>query len=789
MRAKNNTHYIKSIDTGSTITLNVFNHDGTLVNFDQYDSVEVVIGNKTGRLLSLPATLENNQGELSFDFDDNNLLPAGDYLLEIHLNESNGDVIVAPSQGHFQLKVSKSLDQVGTVVNTIVLSEFEQKVDDAVTNANDAATYANNQGDYAKSEADRLESTDVSTLDQKVDNLVESKNLIPLFDNEAWDLHENVTVNSPSKITHTSEGTTYESSRITLSSVKPSQTYTLGIKMSNPRDDSSDLTGGYIRLQEFDGSDNEVNDVQYYNNTQTFTTNSETSYCILGLYIRSEDSSVSSSFENLTITEGSTAPDVYLPRVREEFTNHKDNTSNPHSVTKSQVGLGNVTNNEQATKSEFDEHRAKTTNTYQSKKLSEIQQPMYIGHRGAANIFPENTLEAFRGCQSLGIELIELDVRLTADGGLAVIHDDTVDRTTKNIGSVTEYTTQAFKNAEVDCLDGFKSTYHPTLDDVFKEFGKSLIYVIESKTRDSAAKIVELVHQYGLEEYCLLQSYNLTDIQQFLDNNITACVLTDDDTTHTSNELVDMGVDYVGIQRDVSNAYITDCINADLNVLIFTVNRRYEHDNLLGLGVQGFITDDPLWINGSAPILQNAPFNQKMYFHGMLKALTSRGSFIDGNKFGFTETLDDTYPNDGRDFVLQGWVGELNDTVTINLDFEYTNHKTEGWLSLVFCSENDEFDDSGSFSSGYNLILGQNGDFDLYRADQGTATKIEEMSTTSIGENNKISIQIDITSTDITVKRLDTSDTFTASDVNYRNGYLHLGRKWSAGTFENIVIS
>src|SRR5262249_45661174 len=62
--------------------------------------------------------------------------------------------------------------------------------------------------------------------------------------------------------------------------------------------------------------------------------------------------------------------------------------------------------------------------------------PLIIAHRGDSSHRPENTLAAFVGALEVGADLVELDVQLTADGHIVVIHDVTVDRTTDGRGDV-----------------------------------------------------------------------------------------------------------------------------------------------------------------------------------------------------------------------------------------------------------------------------------------------------------------------------------------------------------------
>ena len=67
--------------------------------------------------------------------------------------------------------------------------------------------------------------------------------------------------------------------------------------------------------------------------------------------------------------------------------------------------------------------------------------PVFVAHRGGSKLAPENTLEAFESAVAdWGVDMLEMDVRLTADGHVVVIHDDTVDRTTDGTGAVRDMT-------------------------------------------------------------------------------------------------------------------------------------------------------------------------------------------------------------------------------------------------------------------------------------------------------------------------------------------------------------
>lgn len=150
--------------------------------------------------------------------------------------------------------------------------------------------------------------------------------------------------------------------------------------------------------------------------------------------------------------------------------------------------------------------------------------PVNFAHRGASARAPENTLEAFRGAVRAGADGLELDVHLTRDGRVVVIHDDTLDRTTNGAGLVRNKTL-----AEIERLDaGYRFTEDgsypyrgkelqiPTLDEVFREF-PSLAVNVEIKEDQPGVEeaVLRLVREAGAEERTLVASQKHAVIKRF----------------------------------------------------------------------------------------------------------------------------------------------------------------------------------------------------------------------------------------------------------------------------------
>ena len=126
-----------------------------------------------------------------------------------------------------------------------------------------------------------------------------------------------------------------------------------------------------------------------------------------------------------------------------------------------------------------------------------------VGHRGASAHAPENTMESFRLADEMGADAIELDVHLTADGQLAVIHDETLDRTTDRTGRVADLTMDAIREADAGATfaragdSGLpfagRGLTVPALPEVLGWLPERLGLVIEIKARAAADAVVEAV--------------------------------------------------------------------------------------------------------------------------------------------------------------------------------------------------------------------------------------------------------------------------------------------------------
>ena len=148
-------------------------------------------------------------------------------------------------------------------------------------------------------------------------------------------------------------------------------------------------------------------------------------------------------------------------------------------------------------------------------------------HRGWSSDYPENSMIAFQKAAELGVDQIEMDIRVTKDGELVVFHDLTVDRVSNGTGKVSDFTLAELKELDIGIKKGeqFAGTRIPTFVE-FLEYMKTLPDMtidFELKEYNNKAynnggplteeyqalceKVLALIAEYGLEERCVINSF------------------------------------------------------------------------------------------------------------------------------------------------------------------------------------------------------------------------------------------------------------------------------------------
>ncbi len=151
--------------------------------------------------------------------------------------------------------------------------------------------------------------------------------------------------------------------------------------------------------------------------------------------------------------------------------------------------------------------------------FSQQQFPLIIAHRGASADVPENTIAAFKEALNQRADAIEIDVRLTADSQLVVIHDSNVKRTTNGSGNVAELTLHDMRNLDAGSWFSpkFSGEKIPTLKEVLSILDSTTLLIIEIKSELEGIeqKVINEVDAAGKRKQILLKSFYPDVIKTF----------------------------------------------------------------------------------------------------------------------------------------------------------------------------------------------------------------------------------------------------------------------------------
>ncbi|EJG00721.1 glycerophosphodiester phosphodiesterase [Flavobacterium sp. F52] len=219
-----------------------------------------------------------------------------------------------------------------------------------------------------------------------------------------------------------------------------------------------------------------------------------------------------------------------------------------------------------------------------------------IAHRGAKAYEPENTLQAFQKALDLNSDGIELDVHLSSDGYLIVIHDETIDRTTNGKGLVNDFTLAELKSFLID------GKYQiPTLNEVFDLVNKKCFVNIELKGLETAPKVVSLIEEYISEkdwkyEHFIISSFdwNMLEETSNLNPNISIGVLTEEniDTALAFAEKIKAKAIHPDFQL-LNAENVHQMQEKGFLVLPWTVNSEEDIQKVKSYQVNGIISDNP----------------------------------------------------------------------------------------------------------------------------------------------------------------------------------------------------
>jgi len=239
--------------------------------------------------------------------------------------------------------------------------------------------------------------------------------------------------------------------------------------------------------------------------------------------------------------------------------------------------------------------------------------PLVAAHRGGAALWPENSLTAFRGALALGVDALEFDVHLTADGEPVVIHDATLDRTTTGRGPVRAMTTAELRTVRLLDRAGTPSDERvPSLVEVLELAAPSStmvlpeikVDVLRGRYPEIETRVVALLLGHGFLDRASVQSFDEPTLRRVraLAPGLRTMLLVSRvrvaaqgaggaDVVRWARDVAatDLGVDFRLIDGDL----MTAARAAGIRVAAWTVNADDDLRRMAALGVDLVMSDRP----------------------------------------------------------------------------------------------------------------------------------------------------------------------------------------------------
>ena len=217
-----------------------------------------------------------------------------------------------------------------------------------------------------------------------------------------------------------------------------------------------------------------------------------------------------------------------------------------------------------------------------------MNKPLRIGHRGAAGHVLENTLASIEKAIELGVDYVEIDLRLTRDGHVVVLHDATIDRTTRGNGRIKYLTLAQLKR--IKTKDG---QHVPTLQEVLKHTDGRVGLMLELKVRGLAKPVIEIVEQSGFSSPVIYASFHhkeLSHVREWLSSATIMPLISRGRITPRIP--VRVSADHVGIRFDrVVKPVVASLHAAGIQIFVFTVNDPDDIAHMNAIEVDGIISD------------------------------------------------------------------------------------------------------------------------------------------------------------------------------------------------------
>lgn len=419
--------------------------------------------------------------------------------------------------------------------------------------------------------------------------------------------------------------------------------------------------------------------------------------------------------------------------------------------------------------------------------------PFAIAHRGSGGEFPEHTLRAFEAALAAGAQAIEVSVHTTADGVPVAFHDSTLDRVTDHTGPIADWTYGALReqvkvNTRGLLGSGWGLQDIPTLEEVMTAlYGRCVIF-LEAKSNASIPIVQDLLltRYPGAQRSVVWKNYyQSTSFTWAQNNGFTVWGYVDAGTTDGELDTYDALIDMWGVPIGMSDTRIGDVVARGKPVICWEVHRHSEITRLAGLGVDGYMQSQWIYLNKNLTLAVDL-FDSEISQPGTLGLANYDPAYAlqyDGSGGAYLDQV----PNDS--VLMGGHKAPADDGYIIAFSMKWDSLPSPTLHSDVAFGKasDDEYQFSASNDSGgYHAVLRANGDIQIYRHDAGvtSGTQLGSTSTETPQAGVYMDFEIEVTATQVILRRTDVGPyTLTVDNTEHRGRYWHV----SSGSVNNLA--
>ena len=439
----------------------------------------------------------------------------------------------------------------------------------------------------------------------------------------------------------------------------------------------------------------------------------------------------------------------------------------------------------------------------------------FIAHRGAGDVYPEHSKEAYQAAFAWGAPCLEISVGMTSDGVLICMHDATYDRTTNLTGRLIDQPSSVLTDGRivVPRLGDYwvrNAPPIPLFEDVIREFGARVVLAIEAKADRAYEPMMRMVERYGLNESVIVKSHFTSKrwVSAQLSGFPVFCYFGTAFETTASGVVaiaarLDPGRDCLvipGFRQDgtfLDNELVEAAVATGVPVWVYPLHRRSDAAHFFEQGAEGAVCSSYGYIAGAVSAVGSDNWAAQAVAPGDMSKDPASSSYAPKFSTDGELILD---AKGTQHFVTLGQMAPLvtgvdNYTIDVDALWRVLPESLSDNLTIAFaCRDDSYYQHGGGNGDGYHVTLCADGELGLYRHRSGEPVGQQltpPVSTPALKIDQAAHLRITVTGSRIVVARTDSGDELSTSDSTVRGDYIHVGRSSlnAVATFRGMSIS